>query len=83
VRPWEQDDTLDEDEDVATERQRVHDMAASGFSTERAAGARDTRDGVILDNITKTFGAGKNKKKVGMITHYPPRHQHALWAPEE
>ena len=48
---------------MATERQRVHDMAASGFSTERAVGTRDTRDGVILDSISKTFGAGKNKKK--------------------
>jgi len=52
-------------EDVASERQRVQGLAASGFSIDQATGgtARDNRDGVILDSISKTFGVGSNRKK--------------------
>ena len=59
------DDEDDEDEDVVTERARVQALAADGFVAERrdAMDNQDTRDGVILSGISKTFGVGVNAKK--------------------
>jgi len=60
------DSSVDEadDEDVAEERRRVNDMASTGFSADkREENTADTRDGVILHGITKTFGFGFGAKK--------------------
>lgn len=58
-------DAAAEDEDVAAERARVRSVAASGFDPDRrgAEHARDARDGVILDSMSKTFGAGARAKR--------------------
>ena len=53
-----------DDEDVAEERRRVNDMASTGFSADRREeNSADSRDGVILHGITKTFGFGSGAKK--------------------
>ena len=61
------DDDVVEDEDVAAERARVAAHAAVDFDPERrgaeTSGTIDERDGVILDGLTKVFGAGKNAKR--------------------
>ena len=67
-RRREEEDARDaaaEDEDVAAERARVRAFAAGGFDPERrrAEMARDTRDGVILDSMSKTFGGGVKAKR--------------------
>ena len=57
-------DAEEEDEDVAAERRRVEAAAAGGFTADRRGeDIADTRDGVVLDGITKTFGVGRGAKK--------------------
>jgi ABC-type lipopolysaccharide export system ATPase subunit len=60
----ESDEIADEDEDVAAERRRVEAAAAGGFAADRRGeDVADTRDGVVLHGISKTFGSGKKAKK--------------------
>lgn len=72
------EDAANEDEDVATERQRIEQMSLNGFDPERRGPevTRDTRDGVILHGISKTFGAGaKSKRAVRDLSVGMPRGQ--------
>ena len=75
-------DAAAEDEDVAAERARVREMAASGFDPTRVGAdptsfsARDARDGVILESLSKTFGGGaKAKRAVRDVSVGMPRGQ--------
>ena len=67
-RVCEEEDARDaaaEDADVAAERARVHELTAVSFEPERrgAETAFDTRDGVILESLSKTFGVGAKAKR--------------------